>query len=73
MISLIIPIIYFKINKFIDLQTETRQPFSPAQKYFNKPECKNLCKEFMRYTTYILLHIATIHTGSYCEVYCEVF
>ena len=43
--------------------TETRQPFSPAQKYFNKAECKKLCEEFVRYTTYILLHIATIQKG----------
>ena len=48
---------------------ETRQPFSPAQKYFNKPECKNLCKEFVLYNKYILLHIATIHTSSYREVF----
>ena len=34
--------------------------FSPIQKYFNKPECKNLCVKFVLYTTYILLHIATI-------------
>ena len=49
--------------------TETHQPFSPAQKYFNKPESKNLCVEFVRYTTYIILHIATIHSGSYREVF----
>ena len=47
--------------------TETRQPFSPAQKYFIKPECKNMFEEFVLYTTYILLHIATIHTSPYCE------
>ena len=49
---------------------ETRQPFPPAQKYFNKPnECKNMCVEFVLYTTYILLHIATIHTSFYREVF----
>ena len=48
---------------------ETRQPFSPAQKYLIKPECKNLCVEFVRYTTHILLHIATIHTSPYREVF----
>ena len=42
---------------------------SPAQKYFNKPECKNLCEEFELYTTYIILHIATIHTSPYREVF----
>ena len=39
---------------------ETRQPYSSAQKYLNKPEGKNLCEEFVLYTTYIVLHIATI-------------
>ena len=40
--------------------SETHQPFSTIQKYLNKPEYKNLCVEFVRYTMYILLHIATI-------------
>ena len=48
---------------------KTRQPFSPAQKYLNKTECKNLCEEIVLYITYILLHIATMHIGSYREVF----
>ena len=47
-------------NGEITVHIETGQPFSPIQKYLNKPESKNLCVEFVLYTTYILLHIATI-------------
>ena len=60
-------------NNAIKLSYWNTSTFSPALKYFNKPECKNLCVEFVRYTTYILLHIATIHTGSYCEVFWNTF
>ena len=52
------------------MEIGTCKPFFPLQKYFNKPiECKNLCVEFVRYTKYILLHIATIHTSPYREVF----
>ena len=44
------------------------------QKYFNtsKPEYKNLCEKIVLYTTYILLHIAIIHTSLYREVFLTV-